>query len=199
MLWYANQVYDIASEAAGVDIAELQKDASIEEKKSFDQMLAAASQSVTAESQQVFAQIPPIIEKTVQMLQELSPKPQMPPDPRVEAMMAETQRKQAADQAGLQVKQAEMQQRAQMDQMSMQQRMQQQEIDIKSRLAELEAKLRERMMVEDREDRRAAADIEARVAMNESDNQTAKQLAALEVASGEKIGVSTGTGINPNP
>lgn len=199
MLWYANQVYDIASEAAGVDIAELQKDASTEEKKSFDQMLAAASQSVTVESQQVFAQIPPIIEKTVQMLQELAPKPQMPPDPRVEAMMAETQRKQAADQAGLQMKQAEMQQKAQMDQMNMQQRMQEQQIDIKSRLAELEAKLRERMMVEDREDRRAAADIEARVAMNESDNQTAKQLAALEVASGEKVSVSTGTGINPNP
>ena len=87
-----------------------------------------------------------------------------------------------------QIKQAQLQQDAQLKQ-----------AQLEARLQELEAKLRERMMVEDREDKRTAAEIEARVAMNESDNQTAKQLAALEVASGERIGVSTGTGINPNP
>jgi hypothetical protein len=35
--------------------------------------------------------------------------------------------------------------------------------------------------------------------MNADDNTTAKQLAALEIAAGERIAVSTGTGINPNP
>jgi chorismate synthase len=35
--------------------------------------------------------------------------------------------------------------------------------------------------------------------MNESDNATAKELAAVEVLSGEKFGMTTGTGINPNP
>jgi len=49
------------------------------------------------------------------------------------------------------------------------------------------------------EDQRTRADIQARIEMNESDNQTAKQLAALEVATGERIAVSTGTGINPSP
>ena len=49
------------------------------------------------------------------------------------------------------------------------------------------------------EDQRAAADLQNRWAMNMADNETAKELAAAEVASGEKFAVSTGTGINPNP
>jgi hypothetical protein len=35
--------------------------------------------------------------------------------------------------------------------------------------------------------------------MNTSDNETAMRLAAAEIASGERISVSTGTGVNPNP
>jgi hypothetical protein len=37
--------------------------------------------------------------------------------------------------------------------------------------------------------------------MNDSDNATAMRLAAAEISTGEKIAVSTGTGIdyNPNP
>jgi hypothetical protein len=35
--------------------------------------------------------------------------------------------------------------------------------------------------------------------MNSADNDTAKLLAAAEIASGEKVSYSTGTGINPNP
>jgi len=35
--------------------------------------------------------------------------------------------------------------------------------------------------------------------MNTSDNDTAKLLAAAELATGERVSVSTGTGINPNP
>jgi hypothetical protein len=35
--------------------------------------------------------------------------------------------------------------------------------------------------------------------MNQEDNATAKALAAAEILSGDKVAVSTGTGINPNP
>jgi hypothetical protein len=35
--------------------------------------------------------------------------------------------------------------------------------------------------------------------MNTADNDTAMMLAAAEIASGQKVAVSTGTGINPNP
>lgn len=47
------------------------------------------------------------------------------------------------------------------------------------------------------ESQRTAAEIDARLQMNDSDNATAIRLAAAEIASGEKIAVSTGTGINP--
>ena len=47
------------------------------------------------------------------------------------------------------------------------------------------------------ESQRTAAEIDARMTMNDSDNATAMRLAAAEIASGEKIAVSTGTGINP--
>ena len=44
--------------------------------------------------------------------------------------------------------------------------------------------LKKEMMRQQAEDARARMQMEARMSMNESDNQTAKQLAALEVASG---------------
>ena len=49
------------------------------------------------------------------------------------------------------------------------------------------------------EDARKAAELQARIAMNTADNTTAMELATAEIASGERVAVSTGTGINPNP
>ena len=49
------------------------------------------------------------------------------------------------------------------------------------------------------EDQRTAAELQARMAMNTEDNRTALELASAEIATGERIAVSTGTGINPNP
>jgi Flp pilus assembly protein TadD len=47
------------------------------------------------------------------------------------------------------------------------------------------------------ENERTAAEIASRERMNTADNDTAMRLAAAEIMSGEKIAVSTGTGINP--
>lgn len=81
-----------------------------------------------------------------------------------------------------------MQTDAQMDQMDLQVRIQ------------LEAqKLQQDRENQAREDARKAAELQARVAMNTQDNATAMQLAAAEIASGEKVAWSTGTGVNPNP
>ena len=61
----------------------------------------------------------------------------------------------------------------------------------------------ERMQTEqlrqEAENQRTAADLETRERMNTADNDTAKLLAAAEMATGEKVAYSTGTGINPNP
>ena len=49
------------------------------------------------------------------------------------------------------------------------------------------------------ENKRKEEDLAARERMNASDNMTAKELAEMEIESGEKVAVSTGTGIDQNP
>jgi hypothetical protein len=107
-LWYATHVFEVASKAAGQDISEFQKIKDVEVKKSFDQLLAAASQKVVPDATQAFGAIPQIVQQAMGMLQQMSGM-NAPQDPRMAAQMAETQRKAAADQANVQVKQAELQ------------------------------------------------------------------------------------------
>jgi hypothetical protein len=51
---------------------------------------------------------------------------------------------------------------------------------------------------QDREDQRKQAEIAAKLQVNADDNETAKQLAAAEILSGEKLAMTTGNNINPN-
>jgi chaperonin GroES len=199
VLWYANQIFNEASDAAQVDIGEIQKGATTEEKKSLDQMLAATSQVVSKQAEETFSSIPQIIQTAIETLQAMMPPPQMPADPRVEVMKQQVEAQAAKDQADAQYKQTKLQQDAQIKAQEAQMRSQEKMQDIQARLAMLQEELKKEMLRQEAEDRRVQAQIQARLEMNESDNQTAKQLAALEVATGERIGVSTGTGINPNP
>jgi hypothetical protein len=123
----------------------------------------------------------------------------MPNDPRVEVMKQQVEAQAAKDQADAQYKQTKMQQDAQIKAQEMQTRSQEKMQDLQTRMAILQEELKKEIMRQEAEDRRLQADIQARIEMNESDNQTAKQLAALEVVTGERIAVSTGTGINPTP
>jgi len=63
---------------------------------------------------------------------------------------------------------------------------------------EYAARLQELQQKERSDDERTAAELESREAMNTADNMTALKIAAAEIASGEKVAVSTGTGINPS-
>jgi hypothetical protein len=197
VLWYANQVFEEASDAAQVDIGEIQKDATTEEKKSLDQVLAATSQVVTKQADEAFSSLPQIIEQAIQTLQQFAPPP--PPDPRIGVMQKQVEAQQAKDQADAQYKQQKLQSDTQAKAMEIQAKSQERLQAIQQRMAELQEEFKKELMRQEAEDRRTQAQIQARLEMNESDNQTAKQLAALEVATGERIGVSTGTGINPNP
>jgi hypothetical protein len=197
VLWYATQIYQEASDAAQVDIGEIQKDATVEEKQSLDKLLATTSQVVTQQSQEAFGQIPQIIEQTIQLLQQMQPPP--PQDPSVQIAQQQLQAQQARDQANAQTAQAKLAQDAQLKQADIQARSQEKQMQIQARIQELEAELQREMLRQQAEDQRTQAEIRSRLEMNESDNQTAKQLAALEVATGERIAVSTGTGINPTP
>ena len=197
VLWYATQLYNEASAAAQVDIGEIQKDATTEEKQSLDKLLASTSQIVTKQSQEAFGQIPQIIEKAIETLQQMQPPPQQ--DPSIKIAEQQLQNQQAKDAATAQTAQAKLAQDAQLKQADMQQRSADKQADIQARIQELQMQLQVEQIRQEAEDQRTQAQIRARLEMNESDNQTAKQLAALEVATGERIGVSTGTGINPNP
>jgi hypothetical protein len=60
-----------------------------------------------------------------------------------------------------------------------------------------ETNMQREMVKQDRLDKRQAAELEIKLVTNREDNDTAKQIAAMETITGEKVGVSTGTGINP--
>jgi hypothetical protein len=138
-----------------------------------------------------------------QMAQQFAPQPpQMPQDNSMQIA-----------QLNAQVQQIALQQRAQTDQARLQieqQKLAQSAQNNQQKLAADQAKLADaqqarsqefqaEQMRQAMENQRSAAEIDARVEMNTADNVTAMRLAAAEIASGEKVAVSTGTGINPQP
>ena len=200
-LWYMQTTMELAESIADVDFDELSKEQhSEEDKQAFDRMLAEASTVVSEKAGDVFADLPPIIEQAQQMIQQFMPPQPMDPS-QVAAQTAQQQ---------MQLEGQKLQQQAQMDQAKMQQQAQleQQKLMLQQQLAEINAQMEQAKaqqdmantaIREDREDARTQAELQARVAMNQADNQTAMTLAEMEMLSGEKIAVSTGTGINPQP
>ena len=110
------------------------------------------------------------------------------------------------EQANMQLEQGKVQadmqrdqQRAQTDGQKLQADMQMEQQRMQLEAAKAQINMQLEQMKQDREDQRKKAELDARMAMNLQDNQTAMQLAAAEIASGERFDVSTGTGINPQP
>lgn len=211
-LWYASTVLELAEDTSGIDISEDMKNLKDDEaRRAFDRMLAEASQTVVADATEVFSSLPPVIEQAMKMMQQLMPQP--PQDPRTaiegQKLQAQAQRDQAQMQLDGQRAQMDAQeaaQRTQLDGQKLQiegQKMQadamksQAEMQLQAQKLQIEQQLEQ--MKQDREDARKSAELNARMTMNQQDNQTAMQLAQAEIMSGERIAVSTGTGINPNP
>ncbi len=128
-----------------------------------------------------------------QAAQQFKPQPPMPPDNSMQIAQLNAQiqgqalqQRAQADQARLQIEQAKMQQDAALKQAEMSGREKQAQLDMS----------REQMRQQG-DDQRTQADLAVRERMNTADNQTAMDLAALEIATGEKFSVSTGTGVNP--
>jgi hypothetical protein len=128
-----------------------------------------------------------------QAAQQFKPQPPMPPDNSMQIAQLNAQiqgqalqQRAQADQARLQIEQAKMQQDAAIKQAEMSGREKQAQLDMS----------REQIRQQG-DDQRTMADLTVRERMNTADNQTAMDLAALEIATGEKFSVSTGTGVNP--
>jgi chaperonin GroES len=193
-LWYASSVFDLGNEATGTDIGDIMKELKgEEEKQAFDAMLAEASQTVTQEADNVFQSLPPVIQQAQQVMQQFAPQPPMDPSVQLaqQQIQAQTQRDQQRaqlDAQKLQLTAQDSQQKAQFDSAKLQLDAQQEQ----ARLAAEQAR-------EDAETQRKFAELQVRQAMNTQDNLTAMELAQLEVETGERIAVSTGTGINPQP
>ena len=116
MLWYTNQMTEYA--VGGTDV-NLRKYEDSKDVKEIDQTVAAASEHVKMDSEQVFAKVAPALQQLGQMMQQLSqPKP-MPLDPESQAILqsslAETQRRAAKDQADNQLAQQDQQVRIAMN------------------------------------------------------------------------------------
>lgn len=187
-MWYAAGVLEIANEVTGVDdIGEAMKfNKTREEKQAFDRMLAEASLKAVSAGAEVFGGLPPVIQQAQQMLQAIAP--QAPQDPAVQALLADTKRKEALDQGNLALKQQKQQQDAAHDQAQLQQdgALKQQALQQDAALAAL---------AEQGDTQREMADIAARRAMNQEDNQTAIFLAERD----RHAGVSQNPGFNPQP
>lgn len=176
-LWYAAHTFEVTSAATGVDISTLM-DKDEEVSREMDVLLAAASERVIKSGEQALSALPPIIQQAMQYIQSMQqPMPQDPAIVAAQAAQAETQRKAQADQVKAQLDAAKLADRE------------------KDRAADMQRE----QFKQQQEGERTTFEVDARVGMNNADNQTARDLAELEVASGERIAVSTGTGINPSP
>jgi hypothetical protein len=204
-LWYASTVLELAEDTSGIDISEDMKNLKDDEaRRAFDRMLAEASQTVVTDATDVFAALPPVIAQAMQMMQQLAPQP--PQDPRTaiegQKLQAQQQRDQAQMQLDGQRAQLDAQtaaQRAQLDAQKMQADAMKTQAEMQLEAQKLQIEQQLEQMKQDREDARTSAELNARMTMNQQDNQTAMQLAQAEIMSGERIAVSTGTGINPQP
>ena len=128
-----------------------------------------------------------------QAAQQFKPQPPMPPDSSMQVA-----------QLNAQIQGQALQQRAQVDQAKIQieqQKLQIQQQNDAAKLTDQQQARAEKLQAEQfrqmAESQRTAAEVAARERMNTADNDTAKLLAAAEMATGEKVAVSTGTGINP--
>ena len=190
--WYAVSVFDVGTETTGEDIGDMMKENKTpEDKRAFDRMLAEASHLVSDRAVGVFQSLPPAIQQAQQVMQQFAPQPQM--DPAAQAAMADIQARQQIAGQKAQLDGQKMQAQAQADQAQLQ--LDQQDLQLKG--AGLQQKAQESAARQAAEDQRAQAELASRQQMNTEDNQTAMQIANLEVTSGERIAVSTGTGINP--
>lgn len=192
--------YYLAEAHEGVDMAV--KQGVIESEANAEAGIITRVQQIIEQSLQGFDQK---LAQIDQAAQQFMPKPPAAPQDnslQIAQMNAQlqgqiAQQRAQIDQQRLQLEQAKMQMDAQnraqalvvqqsKDQTSVQVSMSKAQQDAQLAAARLEQEAALRM-----------AEIQARVGMNTSDNETAMQLAAAEISTGEKFSVSTGTGINP--
>lgn len=109
MLWYSSQMTDYVQTASGTQLGKYEDSKLAAE---IDKAIAVASDHVKLDTGEVFGGVVPVLQQLAQMLQTF-PQPNPPPDAEAQAVLqaslAETQRRAAADQADLQFRVAKLQ------------------------------------------------------------------------------------------
>jgi chaperonin GroES len=146
VLWYLSRMSGYVQKAVGGEMPnyELHKD-----PKALDQLFGAASQHVEMDAEATLQGILPVVQQLMQSLQQSKQQMPMPPDVKVllDTSMAETQRRQARDQAEMQLKDKELAAKIQMDMQDLQQRQQRdmEELELKLAIAKGDNEMKERI------------------------------------------------------
>lgn len=108
--WYVNEMVNVASQAAGVDVTSLMDPKDPEVDQEFERMLAMASDQVGMMAQRtpLIGGLPQVLQQAIQFMQSMNPGPVDPGQIAMETVkvqQAETQRKAAMDQGKLALEQ----------------------------------------------------------------------------------------------
>ena len=186
-LWYAQQVYELGSEVLGEDLGDAtRQNKSVEDKKSFDRLLAEASMTVAKQSVEAFGQLPEVIQAAMQVMQQFTPPP--PVDPAVQAAQEETKRRAAADEM-----------KAQLDSQRLQIEQQRSQIEAQQDQQDQALEMQQEQMRQQAENERTNIEVQSRISMNNEDNRTAMELALLDIEHGGSVEPAKNPNANPTP
>jgi len=106
VLWYLNRTNGYVTKARGGKPYTENEYEDVRMTAEIDKVFAIASQHVADDAKQVFEQVVPLVQQMLQTMQQLTPKPQLPPEAQVimDTSMAETQRRAQRDQGELALK-----------------------------------------------------------------------------------------------
>jgi hypothetical protein len=146
VLWYLGRMNGYVQKAMGAKLGEYDL---LDDPKAVDRMFALASQHTEIDAEQTLQGILPIIQKMVQDSQKFKPKPDLTPDAQVllQTSMAETQRRQARDQAELSLKDKQVAAQIQQDiqKLQFEQERTMEELQLKLAIATGDMELKERI------------------------------------------------------
>ena len=114
VMWYLNRMNGYVTKARGDKVLTEEEYENKQLTAEIDKVFALASQHVKLDSEKAFSQILPLVQQLMQSMQQLSPKPELPPEAMVlrETSMAETERRAKKDAGELQLKGQQLQQDA---------------------------------------------------------------------------------------
>ena len=114
VMWYLNRMNGYVTKSRGDKILTEEEYENKQLTAEIDKVFALASQHVKIDSEKAFSQIVPLVQQLMQSMEQLKPKPQLPPEAMVlrETSMAETERRAKKDAGELQLKAQQLQQDA---------------------------------------------------------------------------------------